>query len=122
MRDLPPDLERLRVLETWLLLSLDRVREQIAAVEREARQHRAPAPPAGPPPAGLPPAGSPGPPTPAWGIADAGIGIPAPEVHRGDCWARSAALRPVSAEEARTALAEGVQACEVCRPDRVLTP
>ncbi|WP_031057860.1 DUF6233 domain-containing protein [Streptomyces sp. NRRL F-5702] len=112
MRDLPPDLERLRVLETWLLLSLDRVREQIAAVEREARQHRAPAPPAG----------SPGPPKPAWGIADAGLGIPAPEVHRGDCWARGAALRPVSAEEARTALAEGVQACEVCRPDRVLTP
>ncbi|WP_159011472.1 MULTISPECIES: DUF6233 domain-containing protein [unclassified Streptomyces] len=36
--------------------------------------------------------------------------------------ARGAALRPVSAEEARTALAEGVQACEVCRPDRVLTP
>ncbi|WP_420707671.1 DUF6233 domain-containing protein [Streptomyces sp. NRRL F-3273] len=36
--------------------------------------------------------------------------------------ARGAALRPVSAEEARTALAGGVQACEVCRPDRVLTP
>ncbi|MDP9954341.1 hypothetical protein J2S51_007179 [Streptomyces sp. DSM 41269] len=93
MRDLPPDLERLRVLETWLLLSLDRVREQIAAVERETRPHRAPASPAGPPPAGLPPAGSPGPPTPAWGIADAGLGIPAREVHRGDCWARGAALR-----------------------------
>ncbi|WP_030800035.1 DUF6233 domain-containing protein [Streptomyces sp. NRRL F-3273] len=117
MRDLPPDLERLRVLETWLLLSLDRVREQIAAVERETCPHRAPAPPAGPRPAGPP-----GPPTPAWGIADAGLGIPAPEVHRGDCWARGATLRPVSAEEARTALAEGVQACEVCRPDRVLTP
>ncbi|MFI0975384.1 DUF6233 domain-containing protein [Streptomyces californicus] len=29
---------------------------------------------------------------------------------------------PLRAEEARTALAEGVQACEVCRPDRVLTP
>ncbi|WP_373464191.1 DUF6233 domain-containing protein [Streptomyces sp. DSM 41269] len=28
----------------------------------------------------------------------------------------------VSAEEARTVLTEGVQACEVCRPDRVLTP
>ncbi|MFJ6889870.1 DUF6233 domain-containing protein [Streptomyces californicus] len=47
---------------------------------------------------------------------------PAPEVHRGDCWARGTALRPVSAEEARAALAEGVQPCEVCRPDRVLTP
>ncbi|MFD7747798.1 DUF6233 domain-containing protein [Streptomyces sp. NPDC059698] len=58
----------------------------------------------------------------AWGIADAGIGIPAPEVHRGDCWARGAALRPVSARESRAELAEGVQACEVCRPDRVLTP
>ncbi|WP_439082079.1 DUF6233 domain-containing protein [Streptomyces sp. WL006] len=114
MRDLPPDVERLRVLETWLDLSLRRVREQIAAIEHQ----RPPAPRAAPPP----PAGNTGPPAPAWGIADAGIGIPAPELHRGDCWAGGPTLRPISAEQARIELAEGVQACEVCRPDAVLTP
>ncbi|MER5813879.1 DUF6233 domain-containing protein [Streptomyces californicus] len=114
MRDLPPDIERLRVLETWLDLSLCRVREQIAAIEHQ----QPPAPRAAPPP----PAGKTGPPAPAWGIADAGIGIPASELHRGDCWARGGDLRPISAEEARAALAEGVQACEVCRPDTMLTP
>ncbi|MEU5289499.1 DUF6233 domain-containing protein [Streptomyces sp. CA-278952] len=44
MGDLPPDLERLRTLETWLVLSLKRVREQIAAVERLAQSQRAPQP------------------------------------------------------------------------------
>ncbi|MFD8710914.1 DUF6233 domain-containing protein [Streptomyces anulatus] len=114
MRDLPPDLDRLRTLETWLALSLDRVREQITAVEHQGQPQHPPAP--------LPPAVPQGPPPPAWGIGDAGIGIPAPEVHRGDCWARGKNLRPISAERARAELAEGVQPCEVCRPDTVLTP
>ncbi len=34
MGDLPPDLDRLRTLETWLSPSLKRVREEIAAAER----------------------------------------------------------------------------------------
>lgn len=34
--DLPPDLPRLRILETWPVLSLGRVREQIAVLERPA--------------------------------------------------------------------------------------
>ncbi|GGU61424.1 DUF6233 domain-containing protein [Streptomyces lavendofoliae] len=33
--DLPPDLSRLRTLETWLVLSLDRVRRRILEVEME---------------------------------------------------------------------------------------
>ncbi|MFD7750375.1 DUF6233 domain-containing protein [Streptomyces sp. NPDC059698] len=51
-----------------------------------------------------------------------GLGIPDPEVRHGDCWARGTALQQVSVGEACAALAEGVQACEVCRPDRVLAP
>ncbi|MEU4175157.1 DUF6233 domain-containing protein [Streptomyces sp. NPDC026589] len=115
MGDLPPDLERLRTLETWLVLSLDRVREQIAAVERSAQPQRAARPPA---------AARPGPrrtPTPEWGISAVGIGAPVAEIHRGDCFAGGRALRPVSGERARAELAEGVQACAVCRPDNVLS-
>ncbi|MEW2310649.1 DUF6233 domain-containing protein [Streptomyces sp. NPDC006864] len=98
--DLPPGLERLRTLETWLALSLARVREQIAVLERPAGPAR----------------------TPDWGIADAGTGVgtPAAEVHRGDCWARGRSLVAVSAERARAELADGAQPCAVCRPDRVL--
>ncbi|WP_097886424.1 DUF6233 domain-containing protein [Streptomyces sp. st140] len=98
--DLPPDLERLRTLETWLVLSLGRVREQIAVLERPAGPAR----------------------TPDWGVSEAGtgVGISAAEVHRGDCWAQGRTLRPVSAERARAELAGGMRACAVCRPDTVL--
>ncbi|MFD8710876.1 DUF6233 domain-containing protein [Streptomyces anulatus] len=116
MGDLPPDLQRLRTLETWLTLSLQRVREQIAAVERPAQPRRSPQPPA----AAARPAGPRRPPTPDWGIVDAGAGAPATEIHRGDCWATGKTLRPISAERARAELADGAQACEVCRPDTVL--
>jgi hypothetical protein len=71
MGDLPPDLERLRTLETWLVLSLDRVREQIAAVERSEQPQRAARPPAAARPA-VPRRA----PTPDWGISAAGIGAP----------------------------------------------
>ncbi|MEU3703614.1 DUF6233 domain-containing protein [Streptomyces anulatus] len=116
MGDLPPDLQRLRTLETWLTLPLQRVREQIAAVERPAQPRRAPQPPA----AAARPAGPQRPPTPDWGIVDAGAGAPATEIHRGDCWATGKTLRPISAERARVEFADGAQACEVCRPDTVL--
>ncbi|MFD4233350.1 DUF6233 domain-containing protein [Streptomyces sp. NPDC058542] len=112
MDDLPPDLERLRTLETWLVLSLKRVREQIAAVERSAQPQHAPQQP----PAAARPAGPRRTPTPEWGIS----GAPVAEIHRGDCFAGGRALRPVSAERARAELADGVQVCGVCRPDNVL--
>ena len=38
--DLPPDLSRLRVLETWLVLSLARVQQRIADVERREAERR----------------------------------------------------------------------------------
>ncbi|MEW2491503.1 DUF6233 domain-containing protein [Streptomyces sp. NPDC048411] len=43
-----------------------------------------------------------------------------PEVHRGDCFAAGKRLRAISREEALAALADGTQACDVCRPDAVL--
>ncbi|MFH8692698.1 DUF6233 domain-containing protein (plasmid) [Streptomyces anulatus] len=116
MGDLPPDLDRLRTLETWLALSLKRVREQIAAVERSAQPQRAPQPPAA-----VRPAGPRRTPTPGWGISAVGVGAPVAEVHRGDCFAGGRTLRPVSAERARAELADGVQACGVCRPETVLS-
>ncbi|MGW0669738.1 DUF6233 domain-containing protein [Streptomyces sp. NPDC002746] len=115
MGDLPPDLERLRTLETWLAFSLKRVREEITAVERSAQPRRAPQPPAAARPAR--PRRTP---TPDWGISAVGIGAPVAEIHRGDCFAGGRSLQPISAERARAELADGVQACGTCRPDNVL--
>ncbi|MEU6955576.1 DUF6233 domain-containing protein [Streptomyces sp. NPDC045714] len=114
MDDLQPDLARLRTLETWLDLSLKRVREQIAAVERPAQPQRGPQPPAAARPAG--PRRTP---TPDWGISSFGIGAPVAAIHRGDCFAGGKAMQPVSAERARAEPADGVQACRVSRPDNV---
>ncbi|MFC9244593.1 DUF6233 domain-containing protein [Streptomyces sp. NPDC057136] len=47
-------------------------------------------------------------------------GSPTAEVHRGDCWAAGKTLRGVERDEAAAALADGVQACDVCRPETVL--
>ncbi|MFB6776469.1 DUF6233 domain-containing protein [Streptomyces sp. NPDC056352] len=119
MSDLPPDLPRLRTLETWLTMSLARVRQQIAAVERQEREKRRGERQAKEPreqPSEKPRRQR----TPDWGITEVGIGSPTAEVHRGDCWAAGKTLRAASREEAVAALADGVPACEVCRPEAVL--
>ncbi|ROV68781.1 DUF6233 domain-containing protein [Streptomyces globisporus] len=116
--DLPPDLARLRTLETWAVHYLARIRTRIAAVERQQAQPQpAPAPTAAPAP---PAAGPRRARTPDWGITETGVGTSAAEVHQGDCWATGRALRPVTAERARAELAGGTRACAVCRPDRIL--
>ncbi|MFD5942659.1 DUF6233 domain-containing protein [Streptomyces griseus] len=58
-------------------------------------------------------------PTSDWGISSTGIRRYVAELHRGDCFA-GGAMQPLSAERARAELADGVPACGVCRPDRVL--
>ncbi|GGS25688.1 hypothetical protein GCM10010284_68110 [Streptomyces rubiginosohelvolus] len=113
--DLLPDLERLRTLETWAVLYLQRVRVRIVAVERQQRQP-ALTPTAAP---GQPAAGPGRARTPDWGITKTGVGTSAAEVHQGDCWATGRTLRPVTAERARAELAGGAQACAVCRPVEV---
>ncbi|MFJ2854335.1 DUF6233 domain-containing protein [Streptomyces rubiginosohelvolus] len=110
--DLPPDLARLRVLETWAAHYLTRIRARIAAVGRQQAQQRPPAPTAVPL---VRPAAGPGRArTPDWGLAEAGIGVPATEIHRSDCWAGGRSLVPVTAERARAELAGGAQPCAVC--------
>ncbi|MFC9821357.1 DUF6233 domain-containing protein [Streptomyces erythrochromogenes] len=106
MSDLPPDLPRLRTLETWLALSLDRVRQQIAAAEKQAAVEAARREP---------------PPPPDW-LIEHGIGVGrAPvRVHVGSCWDTRSRCQGADRDAARRALADGVEACTHCRPDTVL--
>jgi hypothetical protein len=104
--DLPPDLPRLRTLETWLELSLARVRQQIVAAEQQAAAEAARRPPA---------------PPPDW-LLEHGIGAgrhPV-RVHVGDCWDTRNRCHPADRDAARRALADGVEACTHCRPDTEL--
>ncbi len=107
MTDLPPDLPRLRTLETWLALTLDQVRAAIAAAEkREAErqtgiEHR--------------------PPPPDW-LLEAGLNRDSPPVyvHAGGCWNAGKRSRGVDRDTALRALADGIPACTHCRPDTEL--
>ncbi|MDH6610354.1 hypothetical protein M2164_005989 [Streptomyces sp. SAI-208] len=107
MNELPPDLPRLRTLETWLNLQLHQVRTAIEAAEkREAeRQHGIEARP----------------PAPDW-MLEAGLNrdSPAVQVHVGGCWNAGKRSRGVPRDVAFRALAEGVPACGHCRPDSEL--
>ncbi|MFE2045715.1 DUF6233 domain-containing protein [Streptomyces sp. NPDC059477] len=106
MSDLPPDLPRLRTLETWLVYSLDRVRRQIADLERrEAERQRGER-------RRLPP--------PDWLVDPGPSGVPPPTVHAGECWAMSKQAVRASRAAALQALTEGAEACTVCRPDTAL--
>ncbi|MDQ0809783.1 hypothetical protein QFZ63_001497 [Streptomyces sp. B3I7] len=107
MHDLPPDLPRLRTLETWLTLQLEQVRQQIAAVERrEAEKQRGQ---------------QARPPQPDW-LLELGLNRDASPVavHTGDCHMVGKRRRGVPRDVALRALAEGVEACGHCRPDAEL--
>lgn len=107
MTDLPPDLPRLRTLETWLALALDEVRQAIAAAEQRERERQR----------GI----EARPPAPEW-LLELGLNRDAPpvQVHVGGCWNSGKRSRGVSREDALRALAEGVKACSACRPDSKL--
>ncbi|MFG2753947.1 DUF6233 domain-containing protein [Streptomyces xanthophaeus] len=106
MSELPPDLPRLRTVVTYLRNELERAERALGAAEEQAAEVSRRRPP-------LEPA--------AW-LLERGIGVGRPpfRVHAGDCWDTAKRCGPVSAEEARRALAEGVQACPHCQPDVVL--
>jgi hypothetical protein len=106
VNDLPPDIARLRTLETWLTLTLDRVREKIAATEqRESeRQHGIEARP----------------PAPDWLIERGLSGQDTVYVHEGGCWNAGKRSRGVDRSTALHALTSGVPACPHCRPDTAL--
>ncbi|WP_225080398.1 DUF6233 domain-containing protein [Streptomyces sp. CoT10] len=107
MNDLPPDLPHLRALETWLVLTLDRVRQQIAITERleQERQHGEQARPA----------------APDW-ILEGGLSrdSPAVTVHVGGWHMAGKRWKGVPRDVALRALSEGVEACVHCRPDAEL--
>jgi hypothetical protein len=99
-------LDLLRFLERVQVGDLARTRDWIAAEEQRlaAEETRLPAPP-----------------PPDW-LIEHGIGAGrAPvRVHVGDCWDTRSRCKPASADLARRALAEGVEACTHCRPDTAL--
>ncbi|MFF5445516.1 DUF6233 domain-containing protein [Streptomyces sp. NPDC012888] len=106
MSDLPPDLPRLRTLETWLQLNLDEVRRRIVVAEQEqaaaAAVRELPSPP-------------------DWLIEHGiGVGRRPVRVHAGGCWDAGKRSAGVPEDAARQALAEGVEACPHCRPDTLL--
>ncbi|MCX4704387.1 DUF6233 domain-containing protein [Streptomyces sp. NBC_01373] len=106
MHDLPPDLPRLRTLETWLQLNLAQVRQAIAAAEqREAERQR-----------GI----EHRPPTPDWMIQYSLGGRHPLHVHTGGCHMAGPRPKGVTREAALRALADGVTACSHCRPDSEL--
>ncbi|GAA2945878.1 MULTISPECIES: DUF6233 domain-containing protein [Streptomyces] len=58
------------------------------------------------------------PPQPDW-VLELGIGVGAKpaEVHAGHCYAIGDRRRPITRDQAITALTDGVEACPHCRPD-----
>lgn len=102
--DLPPDLPRLRTLETWLALTLDRVRQQIATAERREQERQR--------------GEQARPPIPEWAI-ERGLNRNSPPVavHIGGCHMAGKRWRGVPRDVALRALAEGVEPCSHCRPD-----
>jgi hypothetical protein len=102
--DLPPDLPRLRTLETWLAYTLAEVRKAITAAEQRERERARgiqdrPAPP-------------------DW-LRELGLNRDSPpvQVHAGGCWNAGKRSRGISRDEARRALVEGIKPCGACRPD-----
>lgn len=107
MTDLPPDLPRLRTLETWLHLQLTEVRTAIAMAERrelERQRGKEARPPA-----------------PDW-MLELGLNRSNPplRVHAGDCVMAGKRVRAIDRGAAVRALTEGVAACSHCRPDSAL--
>ncbi|WP_405552091.1 DUF6233 domain-containing protein [Streptomyces canus] len=105
--DLAPDLERLRTLRVWHALWLNRIDAKIARLERrkaEAEHGRKSRPR-----------------PPEW-VVEVGIGTgrPSVQVHAGTCHMIGSRRRPVSRDEARRLLTDGLRACTHCQPDTQL--
>ncbi|TXS35242.1 DUF6233 domain-containing protein [Streptomyces sp. t39] len=101
---LPPDLDRLRVIETFLDLQLQAVRAEISR-----REGTAPAPPPSVRPA-----------RPPWLVEyDISAAQRPLQVHVEDCAVTGPRTRRVTEGEARRWVVE-VGACQFCRPDALL--
>ncbi|MGW8702872.1 DUF6233 domain-containing protein [Streptomyces eurythermus] len=106
--DLPDDVPRLETLRTWHAMWVARIDAKLAqARQREAEQARAAAAREAE--------------RPAW-LLDYGLNRdrePA-AVHVGDCRMAGGRSKGIDADTARQALAGGVRACTLCRPDTEL--
>ncbi|MER7517760.1 DUF6233 domain-containing protein [Streptomyces sp. NPDC126499] len=108
MYDLPPDLPRLRTLETYLAMLLGDVRDRI----RKAEQQQAAAVSARTLPAG---------PGFVLSFLRKGGQAHADSVHLDDCTMASRHTRPLDRDQALQAITTGgIRACEICRPDSEL--
>ncbi|MBA4865946.1 hypothetical protein H1V43_32300 [Streptomyces sp. PSKA54] len=106
MSDLPPDLPRLRTLETWLRLQLDTVRTAIRQAERREQERQR--------------GEQQRPPAPDW-VVQMSIGSQHPmAVHVGGCHMAGKHQRGISREQALRARAEGVDGCGHCGVDAEL--
>jgi hypothetical protein len=105
--DLPPDLDRLRTLRVWHALWLHRIDAKIARLERRKAEEEH---------------GRKNRPQPAEWVVEVGIGTGKPpvQVHAGHCHMIGSRRRPVSRDEARRLLADGLRACTHCQPDTQL--
>ncbi|WP_369214691.1 DUF6233 domain-containing protein [Streptomyces flavofungini] len=102
----PTRLEKLRIVEGFLRHQLDQVDRWIIQEEqRQAEQQRGE---------------QARPPAPDWMIEQGLDGRAAVYVHVGDCHMAGKRSRGVTREQARQALAAGVDACPHCRPDTAL--
>ncbi|MFF3748769.1 DUF6233 domain-containing protein [Streptomyces kronopolitis] len=106
MSELPPGLPRLRAIETYLRLPLDRVQQRVTEVEQWQATHRASARPSTPPDR-----------TVQMNVGAEGRPV---VVHHGECTVGRPRLRPVTRQGAIEALTAGVVACALCHPDREL--
>ncbi|MGA5421148.1 DUF6233 domain-containing protein [Streptomyces lavendulocolor] len=101
----PPDDERLAAIEAYLTVQIMHVRQQRAAKARQREIQQRAAPPAPPP----------------YRIQRSLDATRTPvRVHIGTCALAGRGAAGASAETARRALAEQVEACSVCRPDTEL--
>jgi hypothetical protein len=104
--DLPPDLPRLEAIETYLALTLARVREKKADVQRREQERQR--------------GEQARPPAPDWLIEQSLNGGMPVYVHVGGCWNAGKRSRGVARDQAMRALSDGVLACTHCRPDTEL--
>ena len=108
MYDLPPDLPRLRTLETYLAMLLGDVRDRIGKIEQQQATSA--------PRRALPD-------KPEYVLSylrERGQPI-ADSVHLGDCKQVSHHTRPLTRDQALQAITSGgIRACEICRPDSSL--
>ncbi|MFI6771153.1 DUF6233 domain-containing protein [Streptomyces sp. NPDC050355] len=106
MNELPPDLPRLKAIETYLQLQLRRVQQKVAEAEQWEASRRAAAQPRTPP---------------EWTLQmDIGADPRPVAVHHGECTTGGKRLQRVTRRDAIEALSVGILPCALCRPDREL--